>query len=125
MDIRQLKYFIAVAEEQHIRRAADRLHISQPPLTRQIHALEAELGVLLFTRTKWGVKLTQVGEYLLDHARDIKAHVELVKHAYQEIEDILSARDQTLAMILRVGQAKPATDYSSKLPIQVQYKPTP
>ena len=84
MDIRQLKYFIAVAEEQHIGRAADRLHISQPPLTRQIHALEEELGVLLFTRTKWGVRLTEVGEYLLNHAREIKAHVELVKeHAKQ------------------------------------------
>lgn len=84
MDIRQLKYFIAVAEEQHIGRAADRLHISQPPLTRQIHALEEELGVLLFTRTKWGVTLTEVGEYLLNHAREIKAHVELVKeHAKQ------------------------------------------
>jgi len=79
MDIRQLKYFIAVAEEQHIGRAADRLHMSQPPLTRQIHALEEELGVLLFTRTKWGMKLTQVGEYLLEHARNIKAHVDLVK----------------------------------------------
>ncbi len=84
MDIRQLKYFIAVAEEQHIGRAAERLHISQPPLTRQIHALEDELGVLLFTRTKWGVTLTEVGEYLLNHARDIKSHVELVKeHAKQ------------------------------------------
>lgn len=79
MDIRQLKYFIAVAEEQHIGRAADRLHISQPPLTRQIHALEDELGVQLFTRTKWGVRLTEVGEYLLTHAREIKAHVELVR----------------------------------------------
>jgi DNA-binding transcriptional LysR family regulator len=79
MDIRQLKYFIAVAEEQHIGRAAERLHISQPPLTRQIHALEDELGVLLFTRTKWGVILTDAGAYLLDHARNIKSHVELVK----------------------------------------------
>jgi DNA-binding transcriptional LysR family regulator len=79
MDIRQLKYFIAVAEEQHVGRAAERLHISQPPLTRQIHALEEELGVLLFTRTKWGVILTDTGMYLLDHARDIRSHLELVK----------------------------------------------
>lgn len=84
MDIRQLKYFIAVAEEQHVGRAAERLHISQPPLTRQIHALEEELGVLLFTRTQWGVRLTEAGEYLLNHARDIKSHVDLVKeHAKQ------------------------------------------
>jgi DNA-binding transcriptional LysR family regulator len=84
MDIRQLKYFIAVAEEQHVGRAAERLHISQPPLTRQIHALEEELGILLFNRTKWGVTLTDAGEYLLDHARNIKSHVDLVKeHAKQ------------------------------------------
>lgn len=79
MDVRQLKYFIAVAEEQNIGRAAIRLNISQPPLTRQIHALEEELGVLLFVRTKWGVELTETGRYLLDQARNIHAHVELVK----------------------------------------------
>lgn len=77
MDIRQLKYFIAVADERNISRAAARLHISQPPLTRHIQSLEEELGVQLFTRTNWGVELTQAGESLLNHARNIKTHVEL------------------------------------------------
>jgi DNA-binding transcriptional LysR family regulator len=83
MDIRQLKYFITVAEEQNIGRAAVRLHVSQPPLTRQIKALEEELGVLLFTRTHWGVKLTQAGESLLEHARNIRAHVDLAREYAQ------------------------------------------
>lgn len=83
MDIRQLKYFITVAEEQNIGRAAVRLHVSQPPLTRQIKALEDELGVLLFTRTHWGVKLTQAGESLLEHARNIRAHVDLAREYAQ------------------------------------------
>ncbi len=77
MDIRQLKYFIAVAEERNISRAAARLHISQPPLTRHIQSLEEELDVRLFTRTNWGVELTQAGEALLNHARNIKSHVDL------------------------------------------------
>ena len=71
MDIRQLKNFIAVAEERNIGRAALRVHLSQPPLTRQIHALEANLGVQLFTRTPRGVDLTQAGEALLKDARSI------------------------------------------------------
>ena len=76
MDIRQLKYFIAVAEEQNIGRAAARLHISQPPLTRQIQTLENDLGVQLFNRTNWGVHLTQAGESFLVHARNITAQIE-------------------------------------------------
>jgi len=75
-DLRQLRYFIAVAEEGNLHRAAIRLHVSQPPLTRLIKALETSLGVQLFRRTHWGVELTQAGHSLLSEARSINAHIE-------------------------------------------------
>jgi len=78
MDLRQLKYFIAVAEERSFCRAATRLHVSQPPITRQVKMLEDDLGVQLFERTHWGVELTQAGEALLANAYGIRA---LVDHA--------------------------------------------
>lgn len=78
MDLRQLKYFIAVAEERSFCRAATRLHVSQPPITRQVKMLEDDLGVQLFERTHWGVELTQAGEALLSNAYGIRA---LVDHA--------------------------------------------
>nr|WP_032490140.1 LysR substrate-binding domain-containing protein [Burkholderia cepacia]AAK81677.1 LysR-type transcription factor [Burkholderia cepacia] len=69
MEFRQLRYFVAAAEEGNVGAAARRLHISQPPVTRQIQALEQHLGVLLFERGPRGVRLTPAGAAFLEDAR--------------------------------------------------------
>ena len=75
VSLAQLEYFVAVAEEGNVGRAAARLHLSQPPLSRQMRSLEDELGVQLFERTSRGVRLLPPGATLLSRARAILADV--------------------------------------------------
>ena len=83
MDIRSIRYFMEVARELNITRAAENLHIAQPPLSRQIHQLEEELGVELFQRKKKKLQLTEVGELLLHRGDQI---ITLVEKTESEIQ---------------------------------------
>ncbi len=86
MELRQLRYFIAVAEELHFRRAAARLHISQPPLSQQIARLEEELGCRLLSRTRRRVELTAAGEAFLRDARAMLDELDVAVATARRIE---------------------------------------
>jgi DNA-binding transcriptional LysR family regulator len=97
MDLRALGYFAAVAEELNVGRAAARLHMSQPPLSRAIQQLEAELGVELFTRSARGMTLTQAGHVLLPEAREVLARVEALPELVARASDTRLITIGTLA----------------------------
>jgi DNA-binding transcriptional LysR family regulator len=89
MNFQRLRYFVAVAEELSFSRAAERLHMAQPPLSYQIKRFEEELGTQLFHRTKRSVRLTEAGRLLLAEARGLLVHAE-----------------QTASVVHRVGQGE-------------------
>jgi DNA-binding transcriptional LysR family regulator len=88
MNLQHLKHFVAVAEELHFGRAAERIGMAQPPLSQSIRRLEDSLGCRLFIRSRRQVSLTSAGETLLEHAREILHQVEYVQKAIRRANDI-------------------------------------
>jgi DNA-binding transcriptional LysR family regulator len=85
MELRHLRYFVGAAEEQHFGRAAERLHVAQPALSRQIQDLEREMGFLLFDRLPRGVRLSEAGKVFLNDARRILQDVDEAKRRAERI----------------------------------------
>ncbi len=110
-DLRLVRYFVAVAEELHFRRAADRLGVAQPALSRAIQTLEAELGVDLFIRSNRNVQITPAGQVFLDRAHEI---LSLMSRA---TEDVRSAHDGRVGT-LRIGY----TDFAIAGPLPTLLK---
>ena len=96
MELRHLRYFLAVGEEQHYGRAAERLRVAQPALSRQIQDLEEELGFELFDRLPRGVKISEAGKLFLEDARRI---LQQVKEAAARAQRVARGQSRTL----RVG----------------------
>ncbi|GAA3132868.1 LysR family transcriptional regulator [Streptosporangium carneum] len=99
MELRQLEYFVAVAEERNFTRAAERVHISQSGVSAQIRQLERELGAELFDRSARAATLTVAGKAALEHARAALAAAEAVSQAVGEVTDLIRGRI-TVGMVI-------------------------
>lgn len=100
MELRHLRYFVAVADEQNFHRAAEKLHVSQSPLSRQVHQLAEELGVELFEPSGRGVKLTSPGRLFLERAKTILWSVDA---AVGEVREAVEGRIGTIAIGFEPG----------------------
>lgn len=117
MELRHLRYFVAVAEELSFRRAAQRLFMEQPPLSRQIQQLEEEIGVLLIARVKRPLELTAAGQAFLDEARRTLAQAE---RAVQAARLAGRGQVQSLAVGFCACLDKSSYDFALTLPKVVQ-----
>jgi len=117
MNLRDLKYIIAVAETRHFGKAAERCFVSQPTLSGQIKKLEEELGVVIFERTSRSVEVTPIGEEILQHAR-------LMLEQADAIEQVAQSHQDPLAGPLRIGAIPTLSPYLMPLilvPLKQQY----
>ncbi len=111
MDIKQLRYFIAIAEEGSLSAAAQRVNVAQPSLSQHVLSLERDLGVKLLERSPRGVSLTQAGEILLSHAREIAASLENAVEAVRQsglepMGDVSFGLPSSVSMVLSVPLAE-------------------
>ena len=88
MDIRNLRYFLAVAREENMTRAAEQLHVTQPTLSKTLKALEEELGKKLFIRKSFSIRLTDEGMLLRDRAEDLVAMADKIEQEFMSLDDI-------------------------------------
>ena len=120
MDLRSLRYFVAVADERHFGRAAARLHMTQPPLSRAIKQLETDLGALLLHRSPAGVTLTAAGTALYDEARTL---LEQAEHARARVA--AAAGTATFTVGLLADHAEEAWPEPRRIPPVPPHGPHP
>ena len=118
MELRQLEYFVAVAEEANFTRAAERVHISQSGVSAQMRRLEQELGAPLIDRSGRTATLTAAGEAALDHAREVLGAARAVRQAVDDVSGVLRGR-------LDVGMVSGCTITPCSMPWPGSAPPTP
>ena len=129
IELRRLRYFVAVAEELHFGRAAERLHMSQSPLSRAIRELERELGLVLFVRTTRRVELTAAGSAFLEHARralsEIDAAVDEARQAAEPDRGILTVGYGPFSRSLAMRIAEETAARAPELRVRLDEDVTP
>jgi DNA-binding transcriptional LysR family regulator len=116
VELRHLRYFVAVAEELHFSRAAERLHIAQPAVSEQVRKLETELGVQLFDRTQRNVGLTDAGAALLTHAYRVLRQLEAAREAARSVNDRPMLRIGYVPTALRASIPRTLRRLSAAMP---------
>ncbi|MDI4645828.1 LysR family transcriptional regulator [Cohnella hashimotonis] len=122
MDIRQLRYFVAIVEEGTVSGAAKRLHLSQPPLSQQLKAMEEDVGALLLERIGKRLEVTEAGKRLYEYALQMIELMEAAKSEVQEVGNGLNGRLSIGVNTLSVAGLSPALQHFNRLYPKMTYK---